>query len=77
MKSKMLLLLLGMLVPLVESIGLAKENEDPNDTGIDDVTGEGLVYLGQLGQYLIDTLNGKTVAKPAIPDSLQDVAASG
>jgi len=40
--------LLNMLMPMLESIGNAKINEDENSTGKDDMIGEGLLYAVKL-----------------------------
>ena len=69
MKS-MLKMILAMLIPLAEAQGLAMENADSNDTGTDDLIGEGLVYIGHFAQYLLDKSNGKTVTAPKAPASL-------
>lgn len=63
-------LILGMLITLAESQGAAMESQDDNETGSDDLIGEGLVYIGHFAQYLLDKSNGKAVTPPAIPKAL-------
>jgi hypothetical protein len=60
--------LVGMVIPIVEAAGEAKKAEDDNDTGTDDVIGEGLIYLGHLAQWLKD---GGVGNKPTVPSSLK------
>ncbi len=43
-----------MAIPLVRAAGMAKENEDANTTGQDDLIGISLVYAADLLQSLID-----------------------
>ena len=43
-----------MAIPLVRTAGVAKENEDANTTGQDDLIGLSLVYAADLLQSLID-----------------------
>lgn len=64
-------MLLGMLIPLVKSIGLAKEMEDPDNIGKDDLVGQILVFIGDLGQFAVDTLNSVPATKPKVPDVLK------
>lgn len=57
-------LLLGLAIPIVEAAGQAMEaGNDPKQKLI----GEGLVYLGELGQFLHDGANG---TPPVVPASL-------
>lgn len=58
----------GMAVPFIRAAGLAKENEDSNNTGQDDLIGMSLVYVADLLQALID---GKA-ALPKPPASLSN-----
>lgn len=53
---------------MMESAGFAKENEDENTEGADDVIGEGLVYASHLVKWLAAGAKGK---KPVVPDSLK------
>lgn len=69
MKS-ILKLILGMLIPLAETQGLAMEAADENSEGTDDLIGEGLVYIGHLASFLLDKSNGKAATLPTPPDSL-------
>ncbi len=57
-----------MAAGMVESAGIAKVNEDENDTGADDVLGEGLIYAAKLLRWLIGGGKGN---KPTVPASLQ------
>lgn len=57
-----------MAVGMMESAGIAKVNEDENDTGTDDVIGEGLIYAAKLVRWL---LSGAKGSKPSVPDSLK------
>ncbi len=43
-----------MVIPLIRAAGIAKENEDPNTTGQDDLIGISLVYAADLLQSLVD-----------------------
>lgn len=37
-------MLLGMLLPLLEAVGVAKVNEDENETGKDDIFGQAILF---------------------------------
>lgn len=59
-------MLLNMLLPMLESIGQAKIDEDANDTGKDDIIGQSLLYAVKL---LKAVANGQ--APPKAPDVLR------
>ena len=61
-------IVLGMAVPLVRGAGLAKENEDANNTGQDDLIGIALVFMADLGQWALDGGIGKP---PTVPQVLK------
>lgn len=63
-------LILGMLITLAETQGVTMEAQDSNDTGSDDLIGEGLVYIGHFAQFLLDKSNGKAVTAPTVPAAL-------
>lgn len=58
--------LLNMLLPMLESIGQAKIDEDANDTGKDDIIGQSLIYAVKLLKAIV---NGKDL--PKAPDALR------
>ncbi len=64
-------LILGMLIPLATMQGQAMEAQDDNDTGTDDLLGEGLVFIGKFAQFLLDKSNGKVATAPKLPVSLK------
>lgn len=49
-----------MAIGMLKSAGIAKVNEDDNDTGSDDLIGNGLVYAAQFLEWLLSDR-----AKPA------------
>lgn len=53
-----------MAAGMLESAGMAKEAEDDNDTGADDILGEGLVYAAQLIKWLIGGMKGNAPTAP-------------
>ncbi len=46
--------LLGMVLPMLESIGQAKIAEDENSTGKDDVIGQSLVFAAKLLRAILE-----------------------
>lgn len=48
-----------MAIGVLESAGIAKENEDENDTGVDDVIGGGLRYAAKFLRWLIAGAKGE------------------
>lgn len=57
-----------MAAGMLRSAGFAKIAEDSNDTGKDDMIGQGLVYAANLIEWL---LSGATGTKPTIPSALK------
>lgn len=53
-------MLLKMVMPMLESIGQAKIDEDANNTGKDDITGQSILYAIKL---LNAVLEGKDAPK--------------
>lgn len=47
-------ILVAMAIPLLISAGEAKRNEDANETGKDDATGEALIFSGNLLKALVN-----------------------
>lgn len=57
-------MLLKMVLPMLEAIGQAKIDEDANDTGKDDITGQAILFAIKIFKAVLD---GKDVPKaPAI-----------
>lgn len=57
-------MLLRMVMPMLESIGQAKIDEDSNETGKDDITGQSILYAIKIFKAILD---GKDVPKaPAL-----------
>lgn len=61
-------ILLSMAIPAIEAAGIAKENEDANDSGTDDLIGQTLVYIAQLAKWV---MAGGVGAKPVTPVGLK------
>ncbi|MEO7538874.1 MAG: hypothetical protein ABIV21_02520 [Pyrinomonadaceae bacterium] len=59
-------MLLAMVLPMLESIGQAKVDEDLNETGKDDLTGQSLLYAVKVLKAISQ---GKT--PPKAPTVLQ------
>jgi len=57
-----------MAAGMIESAGISKVSEDENNTGTDDVIGEGLIYAAKLLRWLVSGAKGN---KPSVPDSLK------
>lgn len=58
----------NLAVGFLESAGIAKVNEDPNDTGLDDITGDSLIFAAKIVRWVIAGANPET--KPKAPASL-------
>ena len=54
-----------MAAGMMRSAGFAKQAEDENNTGKDDIIGQGLVYAANFIEWLI---NGAVGTRPAVPD---------
>lgn len=52
---------------MLESAGIAKQNEDENNTGKDDVIGDALVFAAKFLRWLATGALGKA---PKMPDSV-------
>lgn len=46
-------LLATMAIGLLQTAGIAKKAEDANDTGTDDLIGDGLLYAAKFLQWLV------------------------
>lgn len=57
-----------MAAGMLRSAGVAKQAEDENTTGKDDVIGQGLVYAANLIEWLT---TGATGSKPSVPEGLR------
>jgi len=57
-----------MAAGMLESAGISKTNEDENDTGTDDLIGEGLIYAARLIKWLVSGAKG---TKPVVPEGLK------
>jgi hypothetical protein len=57
-----------MAAGMVRSAGFAKQAEDENTTGKDDILGQGLVYAANLLEWLATGMAGN---KPTAPDALK------
>lgn len=58
----------AMAAGMMRSAGFAKEAEDDNETGTDDIIGQGLVYAASLVEWLVSGAKGSA---PKVPDSLK------
>jgi len=59
--------LLLMVLPMLESIGYAKVNEDENETGVDDIIGQSILFGVKIFRAV---LSGDTEKlKKMLPDS--------
>lgn len=67
MKTIVLSILAG-LIPMIEAAGAAMEADTAHPDKV--LIGEGIVYGGQLFQYLLDKMHGKAATPPAVPDSI-------
>lgn len=67
MKTIVLSILAG-LIPMIEAAGTALEADTTHPDKV--LIGEGIVYGGQLFQFLLDRLHGKAATPPAIPTSI-------
>lgn len=57
-----------LAIGFLESAGMAKKAEDDNDTGVDDLVGDALVFASRVAKL---ALSGGQGTKPTIPDSLK------
>jgi hypothetical protein len=58
-----------MAAGMLESAGFAKEAEDENDEGVDDLIGQGLVFGSHFLKWLLSGMKGKA---PAMPTALAE-----
>lgn len=63
-----LLTILASIIPMIEAVGagMAADTAHPQQ----EVIGEGLVFAGQLIQFLLDKAHGKTATAPTLPASI-------
>lgn len=58
-----------LAIGFLESAGVAKQNEDANAEGLDDVIGDGLVYAAKFVRWLLNGANPSN--KPKIPEGIK------
>jgi hypothetical protein len=59
-------IILRLAIAQAEAAGQEYQDKDDNDTGTDDVIGDGLVYLAKFGRWLIAGAKGPAPSVPAI-----------
>lgn len=59
-----------MAIGYMRSAGVAKQLEDANDTGSDDILGRGLVFAADFSEWLVNGMKGDA---PKVPQGIKFV----